>query len=127
MPPRPSGHVVPRNGTAPAARTNGTLANGTSGEAWTHGQFERAVATIRAHLDQVPAKNEAMLRDLRSVEAGRTQVEGVMWIYRTVAEWIAQIDAGLTDSNRRAKPVVGAVAGAGGPEEIAAIRYYREV
>jgi hypothetical protein len=127
MPPRSPGHVVPRNGTAPAPRNGHAVANGSAGEAWTHGQFESSAASVQAHADAVPPKLESMLSNLRSVDAGRSQVRGVIHAYELIGAFIGETQQMLTESNRRARPVVRAVDGAGGPEEIANMPYYQRV
>ena len=127
MAPRTPGQVVPRNGGQAVNRTAAAMVNGGVGESWTHGQFEHGATTIRTHLDDLPAALEAMLRNLRSVDAGRDQVDGVMHIYNHIALLMGELEHMLAESNRRARPVVSAVAAAGGPEQIPQMPYFRQV
>lgn len=124
MPPRSPGHVVPANGAPLAGRPT---ANGSGGEAWTHGQFKLSVANVQRHAEAVPPELDTMLGNLTSVNAGRSQVAGSMRAYDLAGAFVAAVDHMLRESNWRAEPVVDAVAGAGGPQEIADMNYYRRV
>lgn len=122
MAPRPPGLPVPRNGSVPARRSSPD-----GGEAWTHGQFEQSVAAVKARAAAVPPKLEQMLSNLRAVDAGRSQVAGVLWSYERIGAFIGEVQRMLAESNRRARPMVTAVSSAGGPTEIANISYYQRV
>lgn len=122
MAPRPPGLPVPRNGSVPARRSSPD-----GGEAWTHGQFEKSTADVQGHADAVPPLLEQMLGNLRAVEAGRSQVAGVMWGYERIGAFAQEVQRMLDQSNRRARPMVTAVDSAGGPNEIANIGYYQRV
>ena len=68
-----------------------------------------------------------MLSDLTAVSAGRTQVQNVTaWADRVHAEADMTRDA-IDEMDRRYRPVIGAVADAGGPEEVSNTSYYREI
>lgn len=121
MAPRQPGQVVPRAHTP--ARTSG----GNGGESYTHGQFNRATADIKRRLEELPAVLEAMLQRLTVADAGRTQVQGVLLLREHIIAWMAQVNAMLADVNRRERPILTAVEAAGGPDEIAGIRYLSEV
>ena len=123
MAPRQPGQVVPVRGPSPLARTGVTH----GGEAYTHGQFNRAVADIEKRLDELPAMLEAMLQRLNTAEAGRTQVLGVFATRDQIIAFMGQVRAMLDAANRRERPVLTAVELAGGPDEIAGIRYLSDV
>jgi hypothetical protein len=121
MAPRQPGQVVPvRN--APMAKTGGG-----SGEAYTHGQFNRAVADIEKRLAELPATLEAMLSNLTAADAGRAQVRGVLATHGEILAFMGQVRAMLTDVNRREAPVLNAVEAAGGPVEVPGFKYLSEV
>jgi hypothetical protein len=124
MAPRNPGQILPRNTiSAVQAATRGR----SSGESFTHGQWDRATRSIRDETAALPPDLEQMLRDLRSVAAGRGQVNGVTKLYKDTFELIRMLDAMLTEVNQRERVVIAAVGLAGGPDDIANIPYYRRV
>lgn len=95
-------------------------------ESYSYGSWQRATTSDAELLDQLALALEAMLSDLTAATAGRTQV-------RNVADWADRVgvEAALTreaikEMDRRYEPVISAVDGAGGPEEVSNTSYYRE-
>jgi hypothetical protein len=67
-----------------------------------------------------------MLSDLTAVSAGRSQVQNVSaWADRVRAEADLTREA-IDEMDRRYKPVIGAVAAIGGPDEASDTSYYEE-
>lgn len=116
-------HLVPRSARLPVRP--GPIA--TSGESYTHGEWERAVDAIRKELEQLPAALEAMLRSLSTADAGRSQVTGVVKLHHDTALFVTQITEMLQRVNKLELPILNAVEAAGGPDEIASIRYLSDV
>lgn len=126
MAPRSPGQLAPtRRSALPAAAQ--AAARGTGGESYTHGQWQRAVASIEARLDELPLYLELMLRRLTTADAGRSQVEGVVKLHGEIGQYVGQVRDMLARVNRKEQPVLNAVDAAGGPEEIAGIPYLSEV
>ena len=81
------------------------------GEAYNYGAWQRATTSDSELLDQLGLCLEAMLSDLTSVSAGRSQVQNVTsWADRVRAEADLTRDA-IEEMNRRYQPVIAAVAG----------------
>lgn len=124
MAPRAPGQLVPRAGALPAARRT---TRGHGGEFYTHGGWDRAVQGIEQRLVDLPVALEMMLHRLHAADAGRSQVMGVVALHDRITLFMQQLRTMLTEVNRREEPVLNAVEAAGGPDEIAAISYLREV
>ncbi|MFG2001648.1 hypothetical protein ACGFNU_21100 [Spirillospora sp. NPDC048911] len=122
MAPRHPGQIVP---TRP--HTLATAARGNGGESYTHGAWNRVVADIYQRLDMMPAVLEMMLRRLTTADAGRSQVRDVIKFRDDVDQYMQLILEMLRDVNQREAPVLAAVEDAGGPDEIAGIRYLSDV
>jgi hypothetical protein len=98
-----------------------------AGESHNYGAWARATASDAELLEQLGLCIEAMLSDLTAVSAGRTQVQNVTaWADRVNAEANLTRDA-IDEMDRRYRPVIGAVADVGGPEEVSNTSYYREI
>lgn len=125
MAPRHPGQVVATragSGTALARP-----ANGSSGESYTHGQFNRAVTDIEKRLDELPSTLQAMLQSLTTADAGRAQVLGVLATREDIVAFMTQVRAMLAEVNRRERPVLAAVNAAGGPDQVPSFAYLRNV
>ena len=94
-----------------------------AGEAYTHGQWQQATEALQASLAGLPDALEQMLASLTSVDAGRTQVGGVLTLTDQAEAWAAQVKEMLGDVNQRELPVADTVDGAGGAADINAIPY----
>jgi hypothetical protein len=104
-----------------------TLPAPRGGDSYTHGQWQQAIGSIDRALAQLPPALENMLASLSTVDAGKTQVTGVMTLYDRTAAWAEKVKNAIRDVDARAVPVVDAVSAAGGPDDINNIRYYEEV
>jgi hypothetical protein len=97
-----------------------------AGESYNYGAWQRATASDAELLDQLGLALEAMLSDLTAVSAGRSQVQNVSaWADRVRAEADLTREA-IDEMDRRYKPVIGAVAAIGGPDEASDTSYYEE-
>lgn len=99
------------------------------GEAYNYGAWRDAELTDAQLFDQLGLALDAMLGNLNTVNAGRTQV-------RNVSDWADRIRTEVTltqevvdEMERRYGPVIAVVAGVGGTEEISdpGSGYYEEV
>lgn len=99
------------------------------GEAYNYGAWRNAELSDAQLFDQLGLALDAMLGNLNSVNAGRTQV-------RNVSDWADRIRTEVTltqevvdEMERRYGPVVSVVAGVGGTDEISdpGSGYYEEV
>jgi hypothetical protein len=106
---------------------NGGRLPATAGESYNYGAWQQATASDAELLDQLRLCLEAMLSGLTAVSAGRTQVANVSaWADRVSAEADLTREA-IDEMDRRYRPVIGAVAAAGGPDEVSNTSYYQEI
>lgn len=108
----------------PAARRQALPAGGANGgEAYNHGQFLATARGLRADAAAIKGQQDGMLGNLYSVN-GRDQV-------RDITEWSGQADRyadAVTDMTDTVDPpeqrLIGAIANAGGPENIPDMTYF---
>ncbi|WP_329521108.1 hypothetical protein [Spirillospora sp. NBC_01491] len=118
------GQIVPRRNIPIAyARPKRPM----SGESYTHGEWQRAVVAIGQCLEALPLELEAMLRQLTTADAGRSQIAGVLKLHQDTEMFLGQVADMLRRVELIERPVLNAVEAAGGPEEIAGIRYLSDV
>jgi len=96
------------------------------GEAYSYGSWRRATIDDAGLIEQLGLCLDKMLADLSTVNAGRTQVRNVTeWADRVRAE-ADETSSVISEMDRRYRPVIAAVAAAGGTSEICDISYYGE-
>ena len=112
---------VARRHAAPAVAVAGT------GDVANHGDYDRYSELIAAALDVTTRCQEAMLGNLRSVDAGRTQMQEIRaWSDRAsaAAAFIRDMVAGV---DSRILPLIDVISAQGGTDEIARPTYYAEI
>jgi hypothetical protein len=99
----------------------------TGGETYTHGAFQASYNVIVDCLGALPVALDGVLGDLRAVDVGRSQGQGMVDYADRARAWAKTVAETLTVVDRLAVPLVERVTAAGGPQEINGLRYYEEI